>query len=167
MLRTSTDAGPGQLRTVAPDPTPADTELYSLARAQIHHEDNLITQRLSWLIASQSFLFTASAITLNAPATPRSALFESQQQVLAALIPLVASTICALILMTILAGVAAMAGVRSRLASLIPSSHLHRYPDVQGSAITRRFGLCGPVLLPALFIGVWMVLWARWMVGVH
>ena len=35
-------------------------------RRRIEHEDNLINQRLSWLVASQAFLLTALAISLNA-----------------------------------------------------------------------------------------------------
>ena len=34
-------------------------------RSQIEYEDNLVANRLSWLIASQSFLFTGYAIVLN------------------------------------------------------------------------------------------------------
>ena len=32
---------------------------------QLEHEDVLMVNRLSWLVASQSFLFTAYAIVLN------------------------------------------------------------------------------------------------------
>ena len=43
--------------------SPAD--FYRLIRSQIEHEDNLNSQRLSWFVASQSFLFTAYAIVLS------------------------------------------------------------------------------------------------------
>ncbi len=36
-------------------------------RRRIEHEDNLVNQRLSWLVASQAFMLTAFAILLNAP----------------------------------------------------------------------------------------------------
>jgi hypothetical protein len=39
--------------------SPADW--YRTIRDQIQHEDNLIVQRLSWLMAAQSFLFTGYA----------------------------------------------------------------------------------------------------------
>jgi len=39
---------------------------YRTIRDQIQHEDNLIVQRLSWLMAAQSFLFTGYAIIANA-----------------------------------------------------------------------------------------------------
>ena len=40
-------------------------EYYNLIRERIEHEDNLIVQRLTWLVGSQSFLFTAYAIASN------------------------------------------------------------------------------------------------------
>ena len=43
---------------------PADW--YRTIRDQIQHEDNLIVQRLSWLMAAQSFFFTGYAIIANA-----------------------------------------------------------------------------------------------------
>ena len=52
------------------EPRPLSTplsglEYYRLIRERIEHEDNLVVQRLLWLVASQSFLFTACAIVLN------------------------------------------------------------------------------------------------------
>ncbi|HYY29634.1 MAG TPA: hypothetical protein VE860_16950 [Chthoniobacterales bacterium] len=48
---------------------PADW--YHTVRDQIQHEDSLIMQRIAWLTAAQSFLFTAYAITANASPQPR------------------------------------------------------------------------------------------------
>ena len=42
---------------------------FSLIQARLSHEDDLVNQRVSWLVNSQSFLLTAYAITLN-PAMP-------------------------------------------------------------------------------------------------
>src|SRR5947199_10543454 len=68
-------------------------ERYHLFRSRIEHEDNLIMQRLSWLMASQSFLFTAYAIVTNglsaAPATEGN-LFVNHLATLARIIPIVA-----------------------------------------------------------------------------
>src|SRR6476661_876979 len=52
----NTDAHPSEISPV---------ERYRVFRSRIEHEDNLIMQRLSWLMASQSFLFTAYAIVGN------------------------------------------------------------------------------------------------------
>ena len=38
---------------------------FSLIQSRLSHEDDLVNQRVSWLVNSQSFLLTAYAITLN------------------------------------------------------------------------------------------------------
>jgi hypothetical protein len=51
---------------------------YRTIRDQIQHEDNLIVQRLAWLMAAQSFFFTGYAIVANATPQPRSPLSAKQ-----------------------------------------------------------------------------------------
>lgn len=41
----------------------SDLELYKLARAQIEHEDTLVSQRITWYLTLQGFLFTAVFLT--------------------------------------------------------------------------------------------------------
>ena len=40
-----------------------DLELYKLARAQIEHENTLVSQRITWYLTLQGFLFTAVFLT--------------------------------------------------------------------------------------------------------
>jgi hypothetical protein len=40
-------------------------------RRRIEHEDNLLNQRVSWIVSSQAFLLTGYAILLNAPIESR------------------------------------------------------------------------------------------------
>jgi hypothetical protein len=80
-------------------------DLYHLFRSRVEHEDNLIVQRLSWLVASQSFLFTAYAIVtngLNSPSATSNA-FARQELRLVHIIPLVAVLNSLLIYVGILA----------------------------------------------------------------
>ena len=67
-------------------------ERYQVFRNRIEHEDNLIMQRLSWLMASQSFLFTAYAIVTNGLSSGPLAgnVFISHLNTLARIIPIVA-----------------------------------------------------------------------------
>jgi len=60
---------------------------YRTIRDQIQHEDNLIVQRLSWLMAAQSFFFTGYAIIANANPQARNALLAKQQDLLFNIIP--------------------------------------------------------------------------------
>src|SRR6266446_4154331 len=85
---------------------------YNVVRTRIEHEDNLIVQRLSWLVASQSFLFTAYAIVTNGlasqPPQPSCIHFSDQLQLLFQLIPIVGTLTCVLIYVSVLAAVATM-----------------------------------------------------------
>jgi hypothetical protein len=133
-------------------------EAYQVFRARIEHEDNLIIQRLAWLVASQSFLFTAYAITTNGLSSlePKSAgRFLEQAELLFRLIPTVAIGVALLIYISILAALRAIRQMRRLyLAKPVPPE----LPPIQTSATTRLLGLSAPLLLPLLFVSVWLVL---------
>lgn len=128
---------------------------YALLRQQVEHEDNLMTQRLSWLVAAQSFMFTAYAIVLNAPEHAATLMHARQQGYLIAVIPSVAIATNALIYISVLAGVLAMRALRSQWGLV---SEAGAISTIQGSALTRRMGLAPPILLPLVFLGVWIFL---------
>jgi hypothetical protein len=133
-------------------------EMYRLFRGRIEHEDNLIIQRLAWLVASQSFLFTAYAITTNGLSSlePKSAgRFLEQAELLFRLIPTVAIGVALLIYISILAALRAIRQMR-RLYLAKPTPP--ELPPIQTSATTRLLGLSAPLLLPLLFVSVWLVL---------
>ena len=92
-------------------------EYYRLVRERIEHEDNLIVQRLSWLVASQSFLFTAYAIVTNGltaqPPQPACVHFMEQLHLLFQLIPVVGTLTCVLIYVSVLAAVVTMRRLRN------------------------------------------------------
>src|SRR5437660_7609612 len=60
-----------------------------MVRARLEHEAGLTVNRLSWLVASQSFLFTAYAITLNGVAAGPGGAMTGRQAMLCRLIPLI------------------------------------------------------------------------------
>ena len=146
------------------EPAPLTTlDHYRLIRERIEHEDNLIVQRLSWLVASQSFLFTAYAIVLNGlSAPPPTAMpsFVRQMMAVHRLIPIVAILTSSLIYAGVLAAVRAMAQLR-RLYSARVGAEAEVLPPIQVATVTRRFGFAAPVLLPLVFIVVWLLLWLR------
>ena len=131
---------------------------YQLFRSRIEHEDNLIMQRLSWLVASQAFLFSAYAITTNGlnNIDPKLAgRFLEQATLLFRLIPTVAICLALLIYISILAALRAIRQIRRLyLANPAPPE----LPPIQTSATTRLLGLSAPLLLPLLFVSVWLVL---------
>ena len=133
-------------------------ERYQIFRSRIEHEDNLILQRLSWLMASQSFLFTAYAIVTNGLSGIESGsnnLFMHRLEALIRLIPVVAIINSLLIFVSILAALKAICELR-RAYSRQPQT-LDLLP-LQTSRGVRLAGLSAPVLLPLLFFAVWLFL---------
>jgi hypothetical protein len=139
----------------------AHLDHYRIIRGQIEHEDNLISGRLSWFIASQSFLFTAYAILVNGlhPAAATDGPNDSRRLLLVLVSALAAAT-CVLIFLSILSGVAAMANLR-RLYDRTVAGHPGELPPVQGYRSTQLLGLAAPILLPILFMSVWLFLLLR------
>jgi hypothetical protein len=144
--------------------TPLD--YYNVIRSRIEHEDNLVVQRLSWLVASQSFLFTAYAIVTNGlasqPPPPACVRFSSQLQLLYQLIPVVGTLTCTLIYISILAAVASMRRLRNSYHSRFGDDE-KGVPPIMTHPPIRLFGHSAAVLLPLVFITIWLVIWMHGM----
>jgi hypothetical protein len=127
-----------------------DIAYYHHLRGRIEHEDGLIVNRLAWLMASESFLFTAYAIVLNGTGTP-------QQRRLTDLIPLVAVATSALIFIGIVAAIRAMGWIRGLLEKRIPDPARLGLPPIHTPG-SMKTGLAAPLLLPVMFVVVWLYL---------
>jgi hypothetical protein len=139
--------------------TPLD--YYNVVRSRIEHEDNLVVQRLSWLVASQSFFFTAYAIVTNGLATQPQSIrthFMEQLELLFRLIPIVGTLTCTLIYISILAAVFSMNRLRDSYRSRFPADE-KAMPPIMTHRPIRLFGNSAAVLLPLVFITVWLVIW--------
>jgi hypothetical protein len=123
-------------------------------RRRLEHEDNLINQRLSWLVASQAFLLTAFAISLNAPSVPRVPSYASSNSILVDLLPAVGIA-CILVLgLTVAGAIWSMSELRV-LARKISS------PDdlpIHSRTPIRLLGLSAPVAIPCIFLILWLSL---------
>lgn len=138
---------------MSPEKTPDkidDIAYYQHLRGRLEHEDGLIVNRLAWLMASESFLFTAYAIVLNGTGTP-------QQRRLTSLIPLVAVATSVLILVGIVAAVRAMGWIRGLMRERIPDPAGLGLPPIHTPGSVRA-GLAAPLLLPGMFVVVWLYL---------
>jgi hypothetical protein len=137
-------------------------EYYNLVRERIEHEDSLIVQRLTWLVGSQSFLFTAYAIVANGLMTqatqPASLHFAGQLQLLFQLIPVVAILTSVFIYVSILAAVATMHRLRNGYRSRFGPEE-DALPPIMTATPARWFGLFAPLLLPLVFTTIWLILW--------
>ncbi len=127
-------------------------------RRRIEHEDSLVVNRLSWLVGSQSFLFTAYAIVLNGPTTPRTAAFTPKQDHLLTVVPLLGIACCVLIYLGVLGAAIVMRRLRADLAGRVRGT---MQPPIQGTFATRALGMAAPLLLPPAFCAAWLFLALR------
>lgn len=129
--------------------------MLEVLRHRIEHEDNLVNQRLSGLVGSQSFLVTAFAILLgggqmDAPVTP----LAHARLRLIALLPWVSLASILLLWLTIAGAIWSMARLRAAAARVAGPDDL----PVQSVAAIRRLGLVAPVAIPAVFLALWLVM---------
>jgi hypothetical protein len=135
------------------------SDWYRTIRDQIQHEDNLIVQRLAWLMAAQSFFFTGYAIVANAAPQPRNPLLAKQQDLLFNMIPAVACISDVLIYCSVIAGVLALYRLRRAYATHV--APVGNFPEIHGSRLTRGLGIASPILLPLVFLIAWLIVWSR------
>ncbi len=125
-----------------------------LLRQRIEHEDNLINQRLSWLVGSQSFLITAFAISLNAPTTFYSPAYVPVHQKLLHLLPVVAIASIVVLMLTLVGAVAALVALRRHADVIATAEDI----PIHSSATIRWLGLSAAFGIPVIFLVFWVVL---------
>lgn len=131
-----------------------------MVRARLEHEEGLTVNRLSWLVASQSFLFTAYAITLNGLAAPGGAVVAERQSMLCRLIPLIGIAITALIYVGLIAAERATGWLLSTFRARVSDEAGLGLPPIQAPASIVTLGRLAPRLLPPVFLAVWLYLLA-------
>ena len=129
-------------------------EKLQLLRQRIEHEDNLINQRLSWLVGSQSFLITAFAISLNAPKEFFSPAYIVVHERLLHLLPIVAIASILVLMLTLFGAVSALSALR-RSSDLITTAE---DIPIHSSTLIRWLGLSAAFGIPLIFLAFWLVL---------
>jgi hypothetical protein len=123
-------------------------------RSRIEHEDNLINQRLSALVGSQSFLLTAFAISLNAPKEFFSPHYEPVHRVLTHMLPVAGVASVIVLLLTMLGALVALDGLRKMADSLATPDD----PPVHSGPFVRRLGQSAVIGVPIIFLALWLAM---------
>jgi len=129
-------------------------EKLQFIRHRIEHEDNLINQRLSALVGSQSFLLTAFAISLNAPKEFFSPHYEPVHRVLTHMLPVAGVASVAVLMLTMLGAVVALRGLHRLAGSLATPDD----PPVHSGPFVRWLGQAAVVGVPLIFLILWAAL---------
>jgi hypothetical protein len=118
---------------------------------RIDRENDLIAQRTTWMMASQTFLLSAYGVcvvgTNNEELNPHAGSLE----LLIAILPWAAVASLLLLYVTVASGIFAMARLRR---SLRLDDEWYRLL-VHGDLLPRVAGLAAPLLLPAVFLVTW------------
>ena len=114
--------------------------------------------RLSWLVASQSFLFTAYAITLNGLAGPGGAAIIERQAMLCRLIPAIGVATTGLIYTGLVAAWRATAWLRREFHARVPDPARRGLPPIHAPSAVIALGQVAPRVLPLVFLVVWLYL---------
>ena len=136
----------------ATDPLTKDE--YVFLREEMRHEDNLINARLSWLVNSQSFLFGAFAITLNGSAQSKFPMYARLNVILVTWLPVAGILAVAASYLTIWAAILHIRKVRRLARGKSPP----RLLPLHGEVSVGRMGLSGAVLIPIIFLAVWLAI---------
>jgi len=118
---------------------------------RLSHEDDLINQRISWLVSSQSFLLTAYAITVNGLAADETKPLAHLQRKLLNLLPIVGIACVLLVCVALIGGLMAMGELRKFAATRLPKDRLF----LISKPTTQYLGVSAPVLIPIAFLVIW------------
>jgi hypothetical protein len=121
-------------------------------RRRIEHEDNLVNQRLSWLVASQAFMLTAFAILLNAPLNSLVPAYYAANHLLVSLLPYAAIACVLVIWITLVGAIWSMTLLRAKAAGITLPNDI----PVQSPAVIRGLGLVAPIGIPGIFLTLWL-----------
>src|ERR1700742_2500611 len=124
---------------------------FSLIQSRLSHEDDLVNQRVSWLVNSQSFLLTAYAITLNGLAADASKPLAVVQRKLLNLLPVVGVVCVVLVSVALLGGLSAISELRRYASTNYAKDRLF----LIAKPTTQFLGVSAPILIPIVFLVIW------------
>jgi hypothetical protein len=139
-----------------PAPLFMDPEI-PLIQARLTHEDDLINQRISWLVNSQSFLLTAYAITLNGLAADSGRPLARIQKQLLELLPMAGILCVILVAVAIAGGLFAIGELRRFAATKYPKDRLF----IISKPTIQFLGVSAPTLIPLIFLIIWVAIFHR------
>jgi hypothetical protein len=127
-----------------------------LLRSRIEHEDNLINQRVSWLVSSQSFLLTGFAIAANGPVQDPGLPSGALRARLMSLLPWVGIASAVLVIIAMIGGFMALAELRRLGKGAFPTE---RTPLIVRTRV-QFLGVSAPAVLPVVFLLTWIgIIW--------
>jgi hypothetical protein len=133
-------------------------DLYKVTRAQTEHIDNTLSQRIVWLVLTQSFFFSAYAVVITA--NHDTAFLPGKQGLLSVLLPVVALIMIAISYLDIVAGILYISKLTkffNNKAAAENSSPL-TYPPIGGFEHLSFYKNLSSLIVPCIFFITWLVI---------
>jgi hypothetical protein len=129
-------------------------EIYRIIRSQIEHVDNTISQRIVWLVLSQSFFFSGYSILVTG--VPKSSMLIEQQQMLLTLFPVSALLMNVVSLIDIVSGMVYLKKLSRDYNER--GTTAGGYPPIEGYKNLNRAKNSSSLIVPLVFLTVWMII---------
>ena len=132
-------------------------DYYKLVRGQIEHVQNMVNQRVIWLVISQSFFYGGYAGVVNAPKEAKNAIFGGQQDVLLWLLPVAAIAACISVYVGLVATLSYLPSLRKKFERFEHDDDTDNdFPPIDATKFVRIMEQISSILLPLVFIAAWV-----------
>jgi hypothetical protein len=137
------------------DKEQAGGDLYKVVRAQIEHLDNTLSQRIVWLIISQSFFVSGYSILITG--NPNNPVYIHLQAALIILFPIVSIVLILVSMFDIISGLVYI----RKLATYFNGEKNTKqfsidYPPVNGFKMLNGFKNLSTLVVPIILISFWI-----------
>jgi hypothetical protein len=129
------------------------SDKYKVIRWQIEHLNNSNNQRVVWLVIAQSFFFSGFAILTTG--NPEAENMKNMQHLLLLIFPIASLFTVILSYADIIGTVIYLRKLRIEFEKDQPAEDKN-YPPIAGWNTVRTLQYVSPVLLPLLFISIWI-----------
>jgi hypothetical protein len=132
-----------------------NADIYKVTRAQIEHLDNTLSQRIVWLVLSQSFFVSGYAILITGnPNDPHSV---SMQHILLILFPIISMIMVLFSFFDIVAGAIYIKRLSAFFKRQLQENHASiHYPPLAGEKMLNQFKNLSTYTVPFVFIVFWI-----------
>jgi hypothetical protein len=135
-------------------------DLYKTTRGQIEHIDNAISQRIIWLVISQSFFFDGYSILITG--VPKEIMLIGKQHDLILLFPLSALLMNIISLIDTIAGMSYLRKLTRDFNEKRKTEKAdHPYPPIEGFKKLNLLKNFSALILPSVFAIIWIIILMR------
>lgn len=129
-------------------------DLYKVTRAQIEHLDNILSQRIVWLVISQSFFVSGYSVLVTG--NPNNPVYMHAQSVLLVLFPIVSIALIVLSLFDIICGLLYIKKLERFFDIDKDGSETPNYPPINGFKMLNGLKNASTLIVPFILIVFWL-----------